>query len=409
MDTSPALQNNTPSRRNILLGGTALAASSVIAVPAPGRAERRPNILVIFADGQTGPSLHGVLDDRKPNIGRIAREGMMFTDYYAEHNWAASWSSIITGQLPLRTGLSKESSPAAPAVLPKEVPSIADLLKPLGYTAGQFGETPVEAMNFIGRQAEASHPFFCWFSITRTTAAAGEAGGMAGLDGQAGLLLKKLDDLGIANNTLVLYTAAGAKGALRVPCLIRWPGRIKAGQVSNEIISGLDWLPTFLAAAGEPDVKDKLLKGYSAAGKTFKVHLDGYNQLPYLLGQRERSARKEFFTFNDGGDLTGMRYENWKIAFEEPPADTVLFWGGPSPKIHLPKFFDVRSGCGTRTDWAPDNGYDWFISHPSLMFAARAEATKFLATFKAFPPPHNAAGFSLDKISAKVRYALTIG
>ena len=180
-------------------------------------------------------------------------------------------------------------------------------------------------------------------------------------------ILKTLDDLGIANDTIVLYTTDNGphqnswpdggttpfrsekntnwEGAFRVPCLIRWPGRIQPGSVSNEIVSGLDWLPTLMAAAGDPDIKDKLLKGHQAGGKTFKVHLDGYNQLPYLTGQQPTSARKEFFYFNDDGDLVALRYENWKIVFEEQRAPgTLRVWAEPFTKLRVPE--DLRPARG---------------------------------------------------------------
>ena len=211
-------------------------------------------------------------------------------------------------------------------------------------------ETSDAAVDFIKRQAAAGTPFFCWFNSTRMhwrthvraehrdapglTARTEYADGMIEHDLHVGKLLQALEDLGIADNTIVIYTTDNGphmnswpdgamtpfrsekntnwEGAFRVPCMIRWPGRIAPGQVSLEIVSGLDWCPTLLAAAGDPDVKEKLLTGYEAAGKTFKVHLDGYNQLPYLTGQQDESARKDFFHFNDDGDLVCLRYENWK-------------------------------------------------------------------------------------------------
>jgi arylsulfatase A-like enzyme len=190
--------------------------------------------------------------------------------------------------------------------------------------------------------------------------------------------------------------------------MIRWPGKIKPDQVSNEIISGLDWLPTVLAAAGDPDVKEKLLKGYGAAGKIFKVHLDGYNQLPYLLGQQERGARNEFFYFNDDGDLVGLRYENWKIVFEEQRAlGTLLVWAEPFTKLRVPKLFDLRSDPCERADITSNTYYDWFLSQPYLIFAAQMEVAKFLATFKEFPPRQRAASFSVDQIIEQMQRSLS--
>ena len=435
------------SRRTILLGGTALAAASAIGSAAAARTAqaqqqmaRRPNILVIFGDafGPTfvSPCSPGVLGEKTPNIGRIAREGLMLTDCYAEQSWAAGQSSFSTGQVTLRTGLCKAGDPAL------QDPAIADLLKPLGYATGRFGKSqqedgkafvpglpgfgefydnfnrrnaePAAALDFMDRQVRANKPFFCWFNSARSPATAG----MAWHDAHVGLLLKTLDDLGIENDTIVVYTASTGQlagrwpyaasppfrsekqlnrdAASRVPCMIRWPGRIAAGRISNEIVSGLDWLPTLLAAAGEPEIKQKLLEGHRAAGKTFKVHLDGYNQLPFLLGQQERSARSLFFYFSHDGDLTGMRFENWAIDFNEQRTTGAI-------KFHLPRLFDLRANTQSNSD------YDWFISQPSLSSAAYMEACKFLATFKDFPPRRRAAGFSIDPIIEDVRYALTIG
>jgi arylsulfatase len=227
-------------------------------------------------------------------------------------------------------------------------------------------ETSAAAIDFIKRQQAAGKPFFCWMNSTRRTHVRVEhrdqpglnsrteyADGMIEHDAMVGATLKALDDLGLANDTLVVYTTdkgpqhqnswpdAGTtpfrsekntnwEGAFRVPALVRWPGHIQAGSVANDIVSGLDWLPTILAAAGDPEVKDKLLKGMNVGGTTFKVHLDGYNQLPYLTGQQPHSARKEFFYFNDDGDLVALRYENWKVVFEEQRATgTLRIWAEP--------------------------------------------------------------------------------
>ena len=249
-------------------------------------------------------------------------------------------------------------------------------------------ETSDAAVDYIKRQAKAGKPFFCWYNSTRMhlrthvaaerrsppglTARTEYADGMVEHDGHVGKLLKALDDLGIADDTIVLYTTDNGphmntwpdgamtpfrsekntnwEGAFRVPCMIRWPGKIKAGSVSNEIVSGHDWLPTFLAAAGEPDIKEKLLKGHEAAGKTFKVHLDGFNQLPYLTGQVEKSPRRGFFYFNDDGDLVALRVENWKVVFMEQRAPGTLAGLGravhpaPAAQAVRPPGRPVRAG-----------------------------------------------------------------
>jgi arylsulfatase len=186
--------------------------------------------------------------------------------------------------------------------------------------------------------------------------------------------------------------------------MVRWPGRIKAGAVSNEMFSGLDWLPTLLAAAGEPEIKQKLLAGHTAGSKSFKVHLDGYNQLSYLTGQQERSERKEYFYFSDDGDLLAMRYENWKVVFAEQRAPgTLRIWADPFVMLRLPKLFDLRADPYERADVTSNTYYDWFISQPYIVFAASQEVARFLATFKDFPPRQRAASFTIDQIMENMK------
>jgi arylsulfatase len=242
-----------------------------------------------------------------------------------------------------------------------------------------------------------------------------------------GQVLKAVDDLGIANNTVVIYTTdngphqnswpdAGTtpfrsekntnwEGAFRVPCMIRWPGRIQPGSVSNEMVSGLDWLPTLMAAAGDPDIKDKLLKGHQAGTKTFKVHLDGYNQLPYLTGQQPNSARPVFFYFDDDGDLVAMRYGQWKVVFEEQRVNgTLRIWAEPFTKLRVPKLFNLRSDPYERADVTSNTYYDWFMSDGAGAFlGAPALAGQFLATFKEFPPSQRPSSFSIDQLVEKMQ------
>jgi arylsulfatase len=541
-----------PDRRNILLGGTALAAASALAAVAPAggaRAQqalpsgRKPNILVIFGDdvGQTNVSAYsfGLMGYRTPNIDRIAREGMMLTDYYADQSCTAGRSSFITGQATLRTGLSKVGIPGATIGIQPRDATLAELLKPLGYATGQFGknhlgdrneflptvhgfdeffgnlyhlnaeeepeqrtyprepafrekfgprgilrckasdrddptvdprfgkigkqsiedtgpltrkrmetiddETSAAAINYIQRQARANQPFFCWFNSTRMhfrthvreehrsppglTAKTEYADGMVEHDNHVGLLLKALDDLAIANETIVIYTTdngphenswpdAGTspfrsekttnwEGGYRVPCLIRWPGRIPAAAVSNEMFSSLDWVPTLVAAAGEPDIKNKLLAGHDATGKTFKVHLDGYNQLPHLTNQQQKGARHEFVYFNDDGDLVALRYENWKFVFEEQRAPgTLKVWSEPFTKLRLPKLFDLRADPYERADVTSNTYYDWLLSQGYVIVAAQSVIGQFLASFKDYPPSQHAQSFSIDQIIEKMQRSL---
>ncbi|HTL63577.1 MAG TPA: arylsulfatase [Pseudolabrys sp.] len=545
------------SRRNILLAGTTMAAASALAASAPVQTAQaqqqrpaailsgqRPNILVIFGDdiGQTNISAYsfGLMGYKTPNIDRVAREGMMFTDYYAEQSCTAGRSSFITGQCTLRTGLSKVGIPGATVGLQARDVTLAELLKPLDYATGQFGknhlgdrnaflptvhgfdefygnlyhlnaeedpesrtyprdprfrealgprgvlrckasdrddptdhprwgkvgkqtiedtgpltrkrmetiddETSAAAIDFMQRQARANRPFFCWFNSTRMhfrthvrdahrdkpglTSRTEYNDGMIEHDAVIGTLLKVVDDLGIGNNTIVIYTTdngphqnswpdAGTtpfrsekntnwEGAFRVPCLIRWPGRIQPGSVSNDIVSGLDWLPTLMAAAGDPEIKDKLLKGYQVGSKTAKVHLDGYNQLPYLTGQQPNSARKEFIYFNDDGDLVALRYENWKFVFEEQRAlGTMRIWAEPFTKLRVPKLFDLRSDPYERADVTSNTFYDFFLSDGAGPFiASQAIVAPFLATFKEYPPSQRPSSFSIDQLVENMQRSL---
>jgi arylsulfatase len=509
----------------------------------PGGAGKKPNILVIFGDdiGQSNISAYtmGLMGYRTPNIDRIAKEGMIFTDYYAEQSCTAGRSSFITGQCTFRTGLSKVGIPGAPIGLRKEDPTIAELLKPLGYATGQFGknhlgdkneflptvhgfdefygnlyhlnaeeepeqrtyprdpkyremfgprgvlrckatdgddptvqprwgrvgkqtiedtgaltkkrmetiddETTDAAVDYIKRQAQAGKPFFCWMNTTRMhfrthvreehrdkpglTCRTEYADGMIEHDGHVGKLLKALDDLGIANDTIVLYTTDNGphmnswpdgamtpfrsekdtnwEGAFRVPCMIRWPGHIKAGSVSNEIVSGHDWSQTLLAAAGDPDVKQKLLKGHKIGDMTYKVHLDGYNQLPYLTGQVDKSPRRSFVYFDDDGDLVAVRYENWKLVFmEQRTPGTLRVWMDPFTPLRAPKLFDLRADPYERADITSNTYYDWHLSNAGAIYGIIAGTEEFLNTFKDYPPRQRAATFSIDQAVEKMRKGL---
>jgi arylsulfatase A-like enzyme len=530
--------SNGADRRRLLLGGTALAALGVIGLPgvqqaqaqqpAPAAGGKKPNILVIFGDdvGQTNVSAYGlgVVGYWTPHIDRIAKEGMMFTDYYAEQSCTAGRSAFITGQTTLRTGLSKVGTPGATVGLQARDMTIAEALKPMGYATGQFGknhlgdrdeylptnhgfdeffgnlyhlnaeeepeertyptdpefrkkygprgvlkssadgkiedtgpltrkrmetiddETSAAAMDFMDRQVKANKPFFCWFNATRMhlrthvradrrgpkglTARTEYADGMIEHDATIGEILKKVDDLGIANDTIVIYTTDNGphqnswpdaattpfrsekntnwEGAFRVPAMIRWPGHIKPGQVSNEIVSALDWFPTLVAAAGDPDIKDKLLKGLQAGAKSFKVHLDGFNQLPYLTGAQPKSARNQFIYLNDDGDIVAVRLENWKAVFEEQRANgTFRIWAEPFTKLRVPKLFDLRSDPYERADVTSNTYYDWFMSNNYIVYALMDEVGKYLANFKEFPPSQRAASFSIDQMVEKLQQSLS--
>lgn len=483
-------------------------------------AQKKPNILVIWGDdiGQSNISAYtfGLVGYQTPNIDRVGKEGMMFTDYYAEQSCTAGRSSFITGQSTYRTGMSKVGLPGADVGLSEKDATIAEMLKPLGYATGQFGknhlgdrdkflptnhgfdeffgnlyhlnaeeepenrnyptdpefkkkfgprgvihsyadgkiedtgpltkkrmetvdeETSAAAIKFMEKAVKSNTPFFVWFNTTRMhfrthvkaenrdkpglTARTEYADGMIEHDKIVGSLLDKVDELGITDNTIVIYStdngphknswpdAANSpfrneknsnwEGAFRVPAFIRWPGHIKAGSVSNEIVSGLDWAPTLLAAAGNPNITEQLKQGtFSSNGKKFHNHLDGYNILPYLTGKAERSPRKEFFYFNDDAQLVALRYENWKIVFlEQRVQGTLQVWAEPFTPLRLPKMFDLRADPYETADITSNTYWDWLLDHAFLLVPAQQEAAQFLATFKDFPPRQAPASFNLEEV-----------
>lgn len=497
-------------------------------------ATKQPNILIIWGDdiGQSNLSCysHGVMGYKTPNIDRIAKEGMLFTDSYAEQSCTAGRSAFITGQCVFRTGLSKVGMPGATLGMRAEDPTIAELLKPMGYATGQFGknhlgdkdemlptnhgfdeffgnlyhlnaeeepelrdyppaadfpnyrknfgprgvlhckanadgtqsivdtgaltkkrmqtiddEVLAKAKDFIDRQVKADIPFFVWFNTTHMhfrTHAKPESLGQSGRwqseyhdvmidhDKCVGELLDYLDALGITDNTFVMYSTdngphmnswpdAGMtpfrsekntnwEGAFRVPKLIRWPGVIEPGTISNEIVSHLDWLPTLVAIAGDPDIKEKLLKGHQAGDKTFKVHLDGYNFVPYLKGEVEKSPRLEFFYFSDDGNLMALRYDHWKTVFmEQRVTGTCQIWAEPFVVLRVPKLFNLRTDPYERADITSNTYWDWMFDHIPLVLAAQPVVAKFISTFVEFPPRQKAASFTVDQVMEKIMDGIT--
>ena len=506
---------------------------------------KKPNILVIWGDDIGIYNLscysHGTMGYRTPNIDRIAREGMMFTDAYGEQSCTAGRSSFITGQSVFRTGLSKVGLPGADVGLQPEDPTIADLLKTCGYATGQFGKNhlgdqnkylptvhgfdeffgnlyhlnaeedpedpdypkdprfrekfgprgvlrcwatdtddPTEqprwgrvgkqkiedtgpltrkrmetcddefvaaAKDFINRQHAAGKPFFVWLNTThmhlRThtkPSSLGQAGEgqspyhdtMIDHDKNVGEMLDHLDALGIADNTVVMYSTdngphmnswpdAGMtpfrsekdtnwEGAFRIPLVIRWPGRIPAGVVSNEIVQHHDWLPTFCAIAGDADIPKQLLTGYKAGDRTFKVHIDGFNLVPFLTTQGEPSPRKGLVYFDDDGNLVALRYKNWKTVFmEQRAAGTLQIWAEPFTVLRVPKLFNLRMDPFERADITSNTYWDWYINKGYMIMAAQAVVQPFLATFKDYPPRQKAASFTLDQALAKMSESFNSG
>jgi arylsulfatase A-like enzyme len=480
-------------------------------------AEPKPNILVIFGDdiGQSNISryTHGLMGYMTPNIDSIGEQGVTFTDYYAENSCTAGRSSFITGQSPVRTGLSKVGVPGATVGLQKRDITIAEALKPLGYSTGQFGknhlgdrdeflptnhgfdeffgnlyhlnaeeeperpywpkndatfvkvyaprgvlhtfadgktedtgpltakrmetiddETSTACMDWMDKQVKAGKPFFAWMNFTHMhmfTHIRPDYHGKSGLPGNdyadgmwehdqdVGKLLKKLDDLGVANNTIVLYTTdngpnmfswpdaamspfrnekdSNYEGAFRVPAMIRWPGHIKPNTWSTEIVSGLDWFPTLLAAAGNPNIKDQLLKGTGPGGMAHKVHLDGYNILPYLTGQEAHSPRHDFYYFDDDGLLVAVRHEDWKGIFcEQRMPGGFQVWQNPLTCLRTPTLINLRMDPYERADFTSDQINDWRVKNAYLLFQLGMIAQQFMDTFKEYPPSQLPASFSID-------------
>jgi len=506
----------------------------------------KPNILIIWGDdiGISNLSCYssGLMGYRTPNIDRVANEGMRFTDSYGEQSCTAGRASFITGQSCFRTGLSKVGIPASPVGLQAEDPTIAELLKPLGYATGQFGknhlgdlnkflptvhgfdeffgnlyhlnceeeperpnypsekdfpeyrkrygprgvihswatdaddateqprwgkvgkqkiedtgaltkkrmetiddETTGAAKDFIKRQHAAGTPFFVWMNMTHMhafTHTKAESLGQAGRwqspyhdtmidhDKNVGELLDLIDELGIADDTIVMYSTDNGphmntwpdgamtpfrneknsnwEGAFRVPLLLRWPGKIAAGAVSNDIVQHHDWLPTLLAAAGDPDIVEKLKKGHQAGATTYKVHIDGFNLLPYLTGQEAKSPRQGFMYFSDDGDLVAVRFDNWKAVFmEQRTPGTLAVWADPFVTLRVPKLYNLRTDPFERADITSNTYYQWTLENAFLMMSASQIVGEFLKSFAQFPPRQKAASFTIDQALEKLESTLS--
>ncbi|HEY7715787.1 MAG TPA: arylsulfatase [Candidatus Binatia bacterium] len=481
--------------------------------------QKRPNILVIWGDDigvhNVSAYNHGIMGYRTPNIDRIASEGALFTDAYAQQSCTAGRASFILGQHPFRTGLLTIGMPGSEHGIPDWSPTIADLLKEQGYVCGQFGKNHLgdrdkhlptahgfdeffgnlyhlnaeeepetyyypkdpefkkkfgprgvihsyangkvedtgplttkrmetiddeihdAARNFIDRNVKDGKPFFVWFNTTRMhvwthlkketygrTGIGIYADGMCELDDKVGALLKQLDDLKIADNTIVVFsTDNGAEtfswpdggttpfhgekgttweGGFRVPLVVRWPGVIKPSTVYNDIISQEDWMPTLLAAAGEPDIVEKLKKGHSANGKKFKIHADGYNFMPYFKGETKKGPREEIYYFSQGGELNAIRVMNWKIHFATQVGNIAT---GIRATPGWPLLVNLRADPYEKGPNEADLGYlRWYGDNLWTFVPAQGYIKKFLATIPDYPFQEgsslNAAGINYNTLKA---------
>ncbi|MBI3208851.1 MAG: arylsulfatase [Candidatus Solibacter usitatus] len=494
----------------------------------------KTNFIVIWGDdigiSNISAYSHGLMGYQTPNIDRLAKEGIMFTDYYGEQSCTAGRSAFMTGQSVFRTGLSKVSVPGAPLGLQKQDPTIAELLKPLGYATGQFGknhfgdrneflptvhgfdefygnlyhlnaeeapehidypddpefrkrvgprgvlhcvatdtETPggdtrsgpmgkqkctdtgpltkkrmetiddeiaARAAQYIEKTRKSGKPMFVWVNFTHMhyrTYAKPESRGQSGKwqseyhdvmidhDRNVGTILKKLDELGMSEDTMVMYSTDNGphanawpdaattpfrsekntnwEGGFRVPALVRWPGKIKPGSVTNEIVSHLDWFPTILAMAGVPNVKQTLLSSYKVGDMSYRVHLDGYDLGPFLMGKTPNSPRKEFVYFSDDGDLVALRYDNWKFVYAQQRAEgTYAVWVEPFVKTRMPLIFNLRIDPFERAQITSNTYWDWMMSRSYMREFSSKIIRDYLTTFREYPQRQRPASFTIDQM-----------
>ena len=482
-------------------------------------AAKKPNILVIWGDdiGQFNTSAfnNGMMGYRTPNIDSIAREGALFTDWYGQQSCTAGRAAFITGQSPIRTGLTKVGLPGTPEGMKIEDPTLPGLLKPLGYVTGQFGknhlgdrddmlptnhgfdeffgnlyhlnaeeepenvdypkdpefkkrfgprgvihsfaggkitdtgpltrkrmetideEVTEKTLAFMEKAVKDDKPFMIWFNSTRMhifthlkEASQGKTGlgiyadGMVEHDGHVGQLLAKLKQLGVDDNTIIMYSSDNGaetftwpdggttmfrgekntnwEGGYRVPTMIKWPSVIKPGTVINDIAAHEDMLPTLLAAAGAPEIKSDLLKGMTANSRRYKVHLDGYNIIPALKGEGAW-PRKEFIYWTDDGSVAAIRYGNWKITFLKQNAEGLRVWQTPFEELRAPLITNLRMDPFERADHENAMGYQrWYLDRMFMIAPAVGYVATWLQSFKEYPPRQKPGSFNLDRVMETV-------
>ena len=509
------------NRSKTFLPGLVAALAVALGAASPALAQtaaKKPNILVIWGDDIGGFNIsaynQGLMGYKTPNIDSIAKEGALFTDWYGQQSCTAGRAAFITGQSPIRTGLTKVGLPGAPEGMKKEDPTIATLLRAQGYVTGQFGknhlgdrddmlpskhgfdeffgnlyhlnaeeepehpdypkgaefrkkfgprgvihsfadgritdtgpltrkrmetideEVTAKALDFMTRSKQSDKPFFLWWNSTRMhifthlkPASAGKTGlgiypdGMVEHDGHVGQVLAKLKELGLEQNTIVMYsTDNGAEsmswpdggttmfrgekntnweGGYRVPTLIKWPGVIKPGTLINEIGAHEDMLPTLLAAAGDTTVKEDLLKGRAVGGTTYKVHIDGYNLMPALKGEAAW-PRHEFIYWTDDGSVAALRYDQWKVTFLRQNAHGLHVWIEPFEVLRAPLLGNLRSDPFERAEYEGYGYNQWFAEHMFLFAPAGAYVGQWLQSFREFPPRQKPGSFNLDRVMEAV-------
>jgi arylsulfatase A-like enzyme len=510
---------------SVLVGALALVAG---ALPAAA-ADKKPNILVIWGDDigtwNISHNSRGMMGYQTPNIDRVAKEGVAFTDYYAQQSCTAGRAAFISGSVPVRSGMTKVGLPGAKEGWKKVDVTMATVLKGQGYATGHFGknhqgdldehlptmhgfdeflgslyhlnaeeepenldypkdlklangktflqqfgprgvlhtwadgkggqkientgpltkkrmetvddETIAAAKDFIQRSVKAGTPFFVWWNGSRMhfrTHVKAEHRGISGQDEYSdgmvehdmhvGELLKLIDDLGLANDTIVQYSTdngphyntwpdAGTtpfrgeknsnwEGAYRVPAFIRWPGHFPAGTTLNGIVSHEDWLPTFAAAAGDTDVKERLLKGTTINGRTYRNHVDGYNLLDYLSGKVKESPRNEFWYVNDDGELVAARYKDWKLVWLENRGQAFGVWREPFVQLRIPLLFNLRRDPLEKAQHNSNTYNDWFLDRPFVIVPMTGMAAKFLKSMIEYPPSATAGSFNLSKMQKQI-------
>jgi arylsulfatase A-like enzyme len=540
-------------RRDLLLSGSSLVAASALlgsGIAGPAQAQqpastpsggKPPNIIVIMGDDigiwNIGAYHRGMMAGRTPNIDKLAAEGMLFTDYYAEASCTAGRANFITGELPIRTGMTTVGQAGATIGIPAQAVTIATALKSMGYATGQFGKNHLGDLNeflptvhgfdeffgylyhldamedpahpgypqelldrvgprnmvhswatetddatvmprwgkigkqkiedagtlypkrmetvddeirdlsfkFMDKAKADGKPFFVWLNPTRMHIVTHlspkyealrnskngwsiHEAGMAQLDDDVGLVMQKLKDMGVDDNTIVVFTTDNGtevftwpdggqtpfaqskgtvlEGGFRVPAMIRWPGKVPAGKVENGIMSGLDWFPTFVAAAGNPNIIEELKKGKELGGTTYKVHLDGYNQMDMITGKGS-SNRHEIWYFGES-ELGAVRIDDFKYRFIDQPDG----WLGEKTKLDVPTLTNLRLDPFERTGW-PDSGtkfgaqqyFDWFKYEFWRFVFVQQQVEKLAMTAIEFPPMQKGASFNMDSVKAKIAAA----